>query len=157
MKRCFTKVVNAFIQLVHGMSIVEKIGFVIGTIVAIAFAICFYVFTDTVPATAMDYEPLEKQMYAIQQNPNLLLKTDCNININNDIITVELSNAECGLNVEYGKNFEILSTSNYDKGSYWLGTLIWAISIGVAIFVLVNYSVIIMEDIYWENKLAPIC
>ena len=50
-------------------------------------------------------------MSAIQQNPDLLLKTNCNISITDDVITVIFSNDECKLTVKYDQSFEVLSTS----------------------------------------------
>ncbi len=148
MKRHFTKVVNNLIGFVYGMSIAERIGFAISVVVGIYFGISIWVCADKVPATATDYEQLENQMYAIEQNPDILFNTDCAIDINDDIITVEYRNANCRLKVEYDKNFEILSTSEYDKSVGWLEALLCSICIGVAFFVLINGIVITIEDMY---------
>ena len=62
MKRCFMWVVNWFIQWVHKMEIEERIGFAIGGVIGIVVGIALFVSVDKVPAMAIDYEPLEKQM-----------------------------------------------------------------------------------------------
>ena len=134
MKRCFTRIVNWFTQWVHKMSIEERIGVAIGAIIGIVLGITFFVSIDTTPATAINYEPLEKQMTAIQQKPDLLLKTNCNISISDDVITVRFSNDECKLIVQYDENFGVLSTSKTDNYMFWLSALGLAVIIGVFIY-----------------------
>ena len=88
--------------------------------------------TDTVPATPMDYEQLEKQVNAIQQDSDILLKTDCDINIKDEIITVKLENDECKLTAKYDENFKVLSISKEDKCMFW----VWALVIVLIILAL---------------------
>ena len=105
-----------------------------------------------------DYEPLEKQELLIQQNPELLLKTNCNINVNNDIITVTLENSECEINVQYNQNFEVLSTSKKDKCMSWILAFVISAVTAFWIYVIsfwVIYSIIIfMEFLYNKIKLC---
>ena len=88
MKRLCRQLFDKFAKKVKKMSkeeiIVNTISIIIGVIIALTVFLPF----DKVPATMADYDLLEKQELLIQQNPELLLKTNCNINVNNDIITV---------------------------------------------------------------------
>lgn len=158
MKRCFTWVVNWFIQWVRKMEIEERIGGAIGIVVGIAL----FMSVDKVPATAIDYEPLEKQMYAIQQNPDLLLKTNCNISITDDVITVTFSNDECKLTVKYDQNFEVLSTSKTDKYMFGLLALGLAVLIGSFVYAVVAFLLtiaVLLNELLWQfiyNKLKSI-
>lgn len=162
MKRCFTWVVNWFIQWVRKMGIEERIGFAIAGVIGIVVGIALFVSVGKVPATAIDYEPLEKQMSAIQQNPDLLLKTNCNISITDDVITVSFSNDECTLTVKYDQNFEVLSTSKTDNYMFWLLALGLAVLIGYFVYavaaILLTIAVFLIEML-WEliyNKLKSI-
>lgn len=134
MRRCFTWIVNWFIQWIRKMEIEERIGFAISGAIGIVVGIALFVPVDKVPATAIDYEPLEKQMSAIQQNPDLLLKTKCNISITDDVITVIFSNDECKLTVKYDQNFKVLSTSKTDQYMFWLLALGRAVLIGFFVY-----------------------
>ena len=154
MKRCFTWVVNWFIQWVRKMGIEERIGFAIGGAIGIVVGIALFVSVDKVPATAIDYEPLEKQMSAIQQNPDLLLKTNCNISITDDVITVIFSNDECKLTVKYDQNFEVLLTSKTDQYMFWLLALgLLGVLIGYFVYavaaILLTIAVCLIEML-WE-------
>lgn len=80
----------------------------------------------------MDYEQLEKQVNAIQQDSDILLKTDCDINIKDEIITVKLENDECKLTAKYDENFKVLSISKEDKCMFW----VWALVIVLIILAL---------------------
>lgn len=95
---------------------------VISGLLCIPLSIILFIYTDKVPATPTDYEQLEEQVYALQQNPDLLLEIDgnINININDKIITIEFENDECKITAKYDKNFEILSLSKKDKSHFWL-------------------------------------
>lgn len=162
MKRCFTWVVNWFIQWVRKMGIEERIGFAIGGVIGIVVSIALFVSVNKVLATAIDYEPLEKQMSAIQQNPDLLLKTNCNISITDDVITVIFSNDECKLTVKYDQSFEVLSTSKTDQYMFWLLALGLAVLIGCFVYavaaILLTIAVFLIEML-WEfiyNKLKSI-
>ncbi|MCI8617967.1 MAG: hypothetical protein HFJ60_07020 [Clostridia bacterium] len=153
MKRCFMWVVNWFIQWVHKMEIEERIGFAIGGVIGIVVGIALFVSVDKVPAMAIDYEPLEKQMSDIQQNPNLLLKTKCNISITDDVITVIFSNDKCKLTVKYDQNFEVLSTSKTDQYMFWLWALGLAVLIGTFVYALTSFLltlVVYLLEILWE-------
>lgn len=125
-----------FRQWVSEMSKEEKIGFAMGAIIGLLLGIFMFVSTDTVPATANDYEPMEKQVIAIQQNPDLLYETDCNITVNNDVITVSFMNDECKLTAQYNQNFELLSTQKEENDNYmvWWLTLLLSILLGFMVF-----------------------
>lgn len=162
MKRCFTWVVNWFIQWVRKMEVEERIAFAIGGIIGIVVGITLFVSIDKVPATAIDYEPLEKQMSAIQQNPDLLLKTDCNISITDEVITVSFSNDECTLTVKYDQSFEVLSTSKTDNYMFWPLALGLAMLIGFFVYTVAAFLltiVVFLSEMLWEviyNKLKSI-
>lgn len=110
----------------------QIVGFTISGLVGIALTMVMFVYTDKVPATPSDYEQLEDQVNLIQQNPDLLLETDCNININGEIITVEFENDECKMTAKYDKDFKVLSTSKEDKSTFWLWALVFALIFGGA-------------------------
>lgn len=158
MKRLCRQLFDKFAKKVKKMSkeeiIVNTISIIIGVIIALTVFLTF----DKVPATMADYEPLEKQELLIQQNPELLLKTNCNINVNNDIITVTLENSECEINVQYNQNFEVLSTSKKDKCMSWILAFVISAVTAFWIYVIsfwVIYSIIIfMEFLYNKIKLC---
>ena len=108
----------------------ERILYIMLLINMIIFGIIIFVNIDTIPATSSDYEPLEMQVNAIQQEPDLLLKTDCNINITNEVIMVNIENDECELIAKYDQNFDILSISKKDKCRGWLLALVISLVLG---------------------------
>lgn len=127
MKRCIKWLIDWFADWIGQFEWEQIVGFAISGLVGIALTIMMFVYTDKVPATPSDYEQLENQVKVIQQNPDLLLETDCNININGEIITVEFENDECKMTAKYDKDFEVLSTSKEDKSMFWL----WALVLGL--------------------------
>lgn len=132
MKRCIKWLIDWFTDWIGQFYWEQIVGFAISGLVGIALTIMIFVYTDKVPATSSDYEQLEDQVNVIQQNPDLLLETDCNININGEIITVKFENNECKMTAKYDKDFEILSTSKEDKSMFWLLALVLALIIGGA-------------------------
>lgn len=137
MKRYAKIVKNWFFCLITRKDWKEIITTAISILLVIAFVIFFYVETDTVPATQQDYEQLEKKAYSVEQNPDLLLKTDCNINVNGKVITVKFENNECILTAEYDKNFNILSTYREDKYTFFLFAILLCFLVGISVFVFV--------------------
>lgn len=132
MKRCIKWLIDWFADWIGQFDWEQIVGFAISGLVGIALAIIMFVYTDKVPATPSDYEQLEDQVNVIQQNPDLLLETDCNININGEIITVEFENDGCKMTAKYDKDFEVLSTSKKDKSMFWLWTLVLGLIVGGA-------------------------
>jgi len=154
MKRCFKWLINWFTRWVSKMRKEEKIGFAISGLIAPIVAISLFVSIDKVPATTFDYEQMEKQVIAIQQNHDLLFKTDCNIYINNEVITVNLKNDECQLSVQFNQNFEVLSTSRIDNYICWLFALAIALNVGIVIYCIGFFIVtviIFLLEILWES------
>lgn len=88
--------------------------------VGIAIGVLVYKEFDTVPATSADYEPLKKQLASIQENPDILLTTDCKITVKDKIITVTVSNEECSVTAEYDESFNVISTTETDLSIHWL-------------------------------------
>lgn len=129
MKRCFRGLINWFTQWVRKMNWQEKIGFVLGGLLGIATFIIVLVSIDKVPATPIDYESLEQQAINVQKNPELLLETNCSINIDDEVITITFENDECKVYAKYNKNLELLSYSKEDN--YTLG--VWAVCIAIVI------------------------
>ena len=132
MKRCIKWLIDWFADWIGQFDWEQIVGFAISGLVGIALAIMMFVYADKVPATPSDYEQLEDQVNVIQQNPDLLLETDCNININGEIITVEFENDECKMTAKYDKDFEVLSTSKEDKSMFWLWALVLGLIVGGA-------------------------
>lgn len=98
--------------------------FILLTVAGVILWIASFKDIDTIPATTMDYQPLEELTIAIQQNPQLLFKTNCEVEIDSDFITVTLENKNCKLITKYNKNFEIVSSSKKDKSMFWLLALL---------------------------------
>lgn len=98
--------------------------FILLTVAGVILWIASFKDIDTIPATTMDYQPLEEQAIASQQNPQLLFKTNCEVEIDSDLITVTLENKNCKLITKYNKNFEIVSSSKKDKSMFWLLALL---------------------------------
>ncbi len=123
MKRCTKWLIDWFTRWIGKFDWKQIVRFAISGLLCIALTIMVFVCVDTVPATPSDYEQLETQVKVIQQNPELLVETNCNININDEIITIEFENDECKVIAKYDKDFEVLSTSKEDKSTFWLLTL----------------------------------
>lgn len=124
MKRCIKRVIDWFAIFKADVSVPWKsIYGLIAILLGSSFSTYLFVKADTNPATASDYEPLEKQVSSISDNPSLLMETDCKINVNNKTITVTFENEECKIIAEYSKNFEVLSTSKVDKYMPWFAAL----------------------------------
>lgn len=153
MKRCFKCLIDWFTRWVSKMEKDEKIGFAIGGIIGIIVGISVFVVIDKVPATTADYEPMEKQVSLIQQNPDLLFKTDCNIYIKDEVIIVNFENDECKLTARYNQNFEVLSISKEDKCIFWLFALVLALFIGFTTCFVGACGIIVvifLLEILWE-------
>lgn len=144
MKRYFKWCINLITQWVNKLEKEEKIGVAIGGMVGIIVAISMFVIIDKVPATTADYEPMEKQVIAIQQDPKLLFKTDCNIDINNQVITVKFENDECKVIAQYDQNFKVLSVSKEDNYTFWLYALIIALAMEVMTYVLAAFVISVL-------------
>lgn len=148
-----------FRQWVSIMDKEEKIGFSMGAVIGLLVCIFLFLSIDKVPATASDYELMEKQVIAIEQNPDLLYKTDCNITVNNEIITVSLMNDECKLIAKYNRNFELLSTQKEENDNYmvWWLALSLSILIGAVVYgfgsVILLCAILAFEEFwYWICK-----
>lgn len=127
MKRCIKWLINWFTRWVG-------IGFALGGVVGLVICIISFVFFDQLPATSLDYEQLEKQVIAIQKNLELLLETDCNINVSGKVITINFDNDNCKVTAQYNKCFEMLSSSRKDKSKFWLDAFGFALLIGICAF-----------------------
>lgn len=147
MKRCFRWLVNWFTQWVARMTWQEKVGFALGGILGIVIGIIVFVSFDKVPATPMDYQPLEQQAINAQQNHELLLEKNCNININDEVITIRFENDECKVYAKYNKNFEMLSYSKEDNYIFWGWAFLFALLIGIFVYAYGAFILTIL--IYW--------
>lgn len=155
MKRCLKKVLDWFNKMKNKIFSVEKLLYIVCFVVAIGVAMYTFLVIDKVPATAADYESLEKQVALIQQNPEMLFKEDYVCSISDGVIEVEIENIECKLIVKYNQNFEILSISKIDNYTYWALALIPAFGMGclgcVAVFsvwLLVIILLLILESLF---------
>ena len=148
MKRYIKIVKDWFSCLIAEKGWKKIIAFVISISLGIALTIAAFVGTDTVPATQADYEQLEKKAYSLQQNPNLLLKTDCTINVNGEIATVKFENNECMITTEYNKNFKILSTYREDKSMFCLYALVLSLFLGIYAFALSVLFLLIVFSVF---------
>jgi len=146
MKRFFKSFINGFTSWWKPLKKYEKVAYTIGLVLCICSFLLLFIATDKVPATASDYEPFEKQAIAAQENPEILFEKDCNINVNENNITVVFSNDECKVTAQYNQNFELLSISKENSENYifWLFALILAL---VFSFVIGGFSAILIAFI----------
>lgn len=144
MKRCFRWLINWFTQWVGKMSWQEKVAFAIGGLLGIIMGIIVFVSIDKVPATSMDYQLLEQQAINVQQNPKLLLETNCNIDINDEVITIKFENDECKVYAKYNKNFEMLSYSKEDNHMSWVRAFLLALICGICAYAFWSFVLIIL-------------
>lgn len=136
MKRSMEKLIDKIKFGIGDLYYCQSIGFVIAGILGTLFVLASFAYTDTTPATLSDYEQLEEKANAIEQNPDLLLKTNCKIEINSEIITVEFENEECKLIAKYNQSFKVLSTFRQDKSTFWVLALFrYSVEGGIIIFV----------------------
>lgn len=159
MKRCFRWLINWFTQWRGKMSWQEKVGFALGGLLGIVIGIITFVSIDKVPATPMDYQSLEQQAINVQQNPELLLETNCNINIDDEVITIRFENDECKVYAEYNKNFEMLSDSKEDNYIFWVWAFLIALlcgfftyALGAFILTMLIYLLCIFIEWICKNK-----
>lgn len=148
MKRCFRWLINWFAQWVGKMSWQEKVSFALGGLLGIVVGIIVLVSIDKVPASPMDYQPLEQQAINVQQNPELLLETNCNININDEVITIRFENDECKVYAKYNKDFEMLSYSKEDNYIFWVWAFCLALLIGICVYALGAFVLIILIYVF---------
>lgn len=134
MKRCIKWLINWFVQWVGKLSSKEKIGFFFGAVAGLTIGIMLFVSIDTVPATPMDYKPLEEQMTAVQQNPQLLFETNSNIKVEDEVTTVLFENDECSITANYDKNFKLISFSKEDTSMFLPTAVILTGFIGVLVY-----------------------
>ena len=130
MKRSYRRLIHLFTQWVEKMSWQEKVGYTLGVLLGIIIGIIVFVSMDKVPATPMDYQPLEQKAISVQQNQKLLLETNCDININDEVITITFKNDKCKVCAEYNKNFEMLSYTKEDNHIFWGCAILLALIFG---------------------------
>ena len=134
MKRFIKWLINCFVQWVGKMPWQEKVGFTLGGVLGISIGILIFISFDKVPVTSLDYKPLEEQTIAVQQNPEILIETDCDINVNGEVITINFENDECWVTAKYNENFEMISSSRGDKYTGWIEAFTVAVLCGVITF-----------------------
>lgn len=126
MKRRIKLLINWILQF----DLENIVAFSISGLLGIAITIVLFVSTDKVPAAPFDYEQLEAKVNAIEQNPELLLKTNCNTTNENEVLIVTFESNECKMTAKYNKDFEVLSTSKEDKSVFWLFALAASLLLG---------------------------
>ena len=109
-------------------------------IVAAIFSIGYSIFTrpyedwDTEPATSYDYEKLFQKAMKIQENPDLLLETNCTIKVKGYVTEVKFEDSQCSLSVVYDKDFKVKSLSKNDKAISMLAVSWYCIVITIFVF-----------------------
>jgi len=129
MKRFFKAIIN----WIRNLERFDKVALAIGVVVGLCAGIVLFICTDKVPATASDYEPFEKQVIAAQEDPKLLFEKDCNITVEDGIITANFKNDECEVTAKYNQNFELLSISKENHNNYMAGHWAFVFSIFVGL------------------------
>lgn len=148
MKRHVKKLINNCILAMRELKVdicefYDAVGWrmVVGTLIAGILVICMATDVvkdmDLIPATVSDYEPLERQAHTIEQNPDLLWKMNCNIEVQENRTIVELRNDKCELIAEYDHNFKLQSTKEQqDNYRLWYVVIpIGLVSGGICWFV----------------------
>lgn len=126
-----------------------KVSIVISILLGFCIAIAVFIWLDKEPAKPTDYALMEEQIAAIQENPSEIFKEDCNINVNNDIITVEFENDECKLIAQYNQDFNLLLIEKEDKyTNVWIALFV-ALSIWYLDSMIINLTII---EIKFNNK-----
>ena len=142
------------------MSLEEKIGFFFGAVTGLIIGIMVFGTFDTVPATVIDYKPLEEQMATVQQNPQLLFQINCDVAIRDEVIKVSFRNDKCWVKAEYDKDFEILSFSRGDKAVSWLAAIGCAIIIGFITYSSCSFlytGAIYIVELIWRRISLQFC
>lgn len=156
MKRFIEKLINSINNWKSNAMVEEKIGVVLGIIIGILVGVSIYINLDTIPATPLDYELMEKQVIAIQENPELLLKSDCNVEMKDEIITAVFKNDECKLKVCFNQDFEVISSKKIDLYIFWPLAFLGSLFLGVEVFLL-SYYLILILIILGEGLVEVIC
>lgn len=120
MKRYFKNLITNFSHWIMFFDWQEIVGFGTATILGIVTAILLFVSIDKTPATASDFEQLEEKVRIIQQEPSTLFKTDCTMEVENQLISFTLENDECSVTATLDQNYEILSLSREDNYTFGL-------------------------------------
>lgn len=157
MKRFFRKSICWFTQWVEKMNWQEKVGFAFGGLLGIILGIIVFVSIDKVPATPMDYQPLEQKAISVQQNPELLFETNCEINNNDEVITITFKNDKCKVCARYNKNFEMLSYTKEDNHTFWVWAFLIALMFGIIVYgigaMVLTVTISLISEIIAERKI----
>lgn len=117
MKRFSERIIDVVTKWLKNRDWEEIVGYLISGVISIAIIITlFHQMTDRTSTTSDDYKQLIND---IQENPELLLKNDCDIHIRDGRIIVEFENEECQMRAVYDENFEVVSTDEQDKSIFW--------------------------------------
>ena len=151
-KRFWKKIKSFF----TGPEKAEHIGYFVGMVTWIILSITIISIADKTPASEADFKELESEIIAIQENPILVFKTDCEVDVEDEIITVNLENKECSLTVEFDSNFEIISTEKFDLAEKWWIPVIFFCLISFTLAYYLSEGVIrivtIIEDVSTSIK-----
>lgn len=127
------------------------IGIIILTIVVAMIAgICMYKFSVAAMPTEEEWGSMNEKMYAISENPKLLLETKCAIRIYDEKIEVKLEHlrdSRYTLTAVYDKSFNMISApseSGDDLGGIIIDTVILSISAG-GIFFLTALVIVVQK------------
>ena len=112
-----------------------KTYILITVIVSIVFAISVFCITDKTPATDEDYLPLEKQIFMVEQNPQLLLKNEGKYTVEDGKFVAIFSNRQCKITAQYAidesGHFKLMSSEKEDLSVSTIKALTFALLNGL--------------------------
>ncbi len=133
----------------HELNNKADLSVVVGMVIlSIAVTIWFFVAIYEKSPMPSDYEQMEKQALAIQENPDLIYNTDCIIDNDNGIISVCFVNekANCVVEARYNQDFEILSIITKDSGVDLGFAISSSLLLGFAFFIICVYFAYCWSD-----------
>ena len=148
---------NIFPNSNISMNIIKIIAFILAVLLSLVGGIEVYLMTDRVPATFDDYLPLKNQLLEVQENPNVLLSSNCTITINNGYITYTIENDECKMTGKYDEQYNLIETRQKDKSisifSAICTTLIFSVLLFIMLYVLAITIILLFELIFISVKI----
>ena len=132
----FKRFNNLFKKRLKMMPTTLKIAVVLISSLYLAFQVYMISYTVTDLLAEHDYKTLENTAINISENPELLLSTECKIEVLKDELIVTFENKRCKIIAEYNQNYELINTSCESKSTSLISmiVIIAVVTIGFAFF-----------------------